>query len=131
MFPFCISWKHQKTKVFLMFSGGIKKELWPEMVKFICLGTVFWEFHCTLEKWEIKVNRKMDITVYESELYYCGFKHSNESWYENMGTEIPPIKKKHLKVKSYKPAAGKIMYLWKKCTFRLIFSKYSFRCWLS
>lgn len=44
----------------------------------------------------------MDITVCESELYYCGFKHSNESWYENMGTEMPPIKKKHLKVKSYK-----------------------------
>ena len=31
MFPFYNPWKHQKTKGFLVFSGGIKWEHWPEM----------------------------------------------------------------------------------------------------
>ena len=31
MFPFYNPWKHQKTKDFLVFSGGIKWEHWPEM----------------------------------------------------------------------------------------------------
>ena len=31
MFLFCTPWKYQKTKGFLMFSGGIKWEHWPEM----------------------------------------------------------------------------------------------------
>ena len=30
MFPFYTPWKHQKTITFLMFSGGIKWEHWPE-----------------------------------------------------------------------------------------------------
>ena len=33
MFPFCTSSKNQKTFVFLVFSGGIKWEHWPEMVR--------------------------------------------------------------------------------------------------
>ena len=31
MFPFYTPWEHQKTKGFLVFSGGIKWEHWPEM----------------------------------------------------------------------------------------------------
>ena len=31
MFPFYTPWKQQKTKGFLVFSGGIKSEHWPEM----------------------------------------------------------------------------------------------------
>ena len=31
MFPFYTPWKHQKTFGFLVFSGGIKWEHWPEM----------------------------------------------------------------------------------------------------
>ena len=31
MFPFYIPWKHQKTKGFLLFSGGIKWKHWLEM----------------------------------------------------------------------------------------------------
>ena len=30
MFPFYTPWKHQKTKGFLVFSGGIKWEHWPK-----------------------------------------------------------------------------------------------------
>ena len=31
MFSFDTPWKHQKTFGFLVFSGGIKLENWPEM----------------------------------------------------------------------------------------------------
>ena len=31
MFPFYASWKHQKTKGFVVFSGGIKWKHWSEM----------------------------------------------------------------------------------------------------
>ena len=31
VFPFYTPWKHQKTKGFLVFSGGMKWEPWPEM----------------------------------------------------------------------------------------------------
>ena len=31
MFPFYTPWKHQKTKGFLLFSGGIKWDHWPEI----------------------------------------------------------------------------------------------------
>ena len=31
LFSFYTSWKHQKTKGFLMFSGGIEREQWQEM----------------------------------------------------------------------------------------------------
>ena len=33
MFPFYTPWKHQKTKGFLVFSGGTKWEHWPNWVK--------------------------------------------------------------------------------------------------
>ena len=31
MFPIYTPWKYQKTKSFLVFSGGINWEHWPEM----------------------------------------------------------------------------------------------------
>ena len=31
LFSFYTSWKHQKTRGFLMFSGGIEREQWHEM----------------------------------------------------------------------------------------------------
>ena len=34
MFPFYTPWKYQKTFGFLVFSGGIKWEHWPEMGSF-------------------------------------------------------------------------------------------------
>ena len=37
MFPFYLPRKHQKTKGFLVFSGGIIWEYWPEMGYKYCL----------------------------------------------------------------------------------------------
>ena len=38
MFPFYTPREHQKTKGFLLFSGVIKWEHWPEMVKDVAVG---------------------------------------------------------------------------------------------
>ena len=35
MFPFYTPWKHQKTRSFKLFSGGVKWEHWPEMGWFL------------------------------------------------------------------------------------------------
>ena len=49
MFPFYTSWKHQKTIGFLVFSGDIKWEHWPEMGSPIsCLS----RFLYLLKTWE-------------------------------------------------------------------------------
>ena len=46
MFPFYTLWKHQKTFSFLVFSGGIKWEHWPEMNEsFLFNSSIFYDIH--------------------------------------------------------------------------------------
>ena len=55
IFPFYTPWKHQKTKGYLMFSGGIKWEVWPEMglyMKIIFISN----FEHIIDYWDVFKN---------------------------------------------------------------------------